>query len=52
MAWSPHDAALLLSSAKDNRTICWDVYTTEVMCELPASSNWNFDVQVGAAGLH
>lgn len=46
MAWSPHDPTLLLSSAKDNRTVCWDVLTADVLCELPASTNWNFDVQV------
>lgn len=45
MAWSDHDPTLLLSSAKDNRTICWDVNTADILCELPASSNWNFDVQ-------
>lgn len=25
MSWCPQDATFLLSSAKDNRTICWDV---------------------------
>ncbi len=25
MSWCPQDASFLLSSAKDNRTICWDV---------------------------
>lgn len=45
MAWSPHDASLLLSSAKDNRTICWDVHSADIVCELPAGSNWDFDVQ-------
>jgi len=49
MAWSPHDPSLLLSSAKDNRTICWDVHSTDIMCELPTrTGNWNFDVQVRA----
>jgi protein transport protein SEC31 len=45
MAWSPHDSSLLLSSGKDNRTICWDVQSGDIVCEL-ASANWNFDVQV------
>ncbi|GFH08887.1 WD_REPEATS_REGION domain-containing protein, partial [Haematococcus lacustris] len=45
MAWSPHDSSLLLSSAKDNRNICWDVHSTDILCELPPSNNWNFDVQ-------
>jgi len=36
-----------MSCAKDNRTICWDVHSTDIMCELPAHpGNWNFDVQV------
>ncbi|KAG1669386.1 hypothetical protein FOA52_004037 [Chlamydomonas sp. UWO 241] len=45
MAWSHHDSALLLSSAKDNRTICWDVHSATPLCELPASANWAHDVQ-------
>eukprot|EP00250_Pteridium_aquilinum_P017180 c23494_g1_i1 orf=196-3657(+) len=45
MAWCPIDSALLLSSAKDYRTVCWDTSSGEIICELPVSSNWNFDVQ-------
>jgi protein transport protein SEC31 len=45
LAWSAHDPSLLLSSAKDSRNICWDVNTTDILCELPASANWNHDVQ-------
>eukprot|EP00798_Chlamydomonas_sp_ICE-L_P021383 gene21383-28331_t len=45
LSWSPHDTSLLLSSGKDNRTICWDVHTTDIMCELSQNKNWNFDVQ-------
>lgn len=48
MAWSPHDSSLLLSSGKDNRTICWDVHSGDIVGEL-SSANWNFDVQVGPA---
>ncbi|EFJ51095.1 hypothetical protein VOLCADRAFT_120559 [Volvox carteri f. nagariensis] len=44
LAWSPHDSSLLLSSGKDNRTICWDVQSGDIVCEL-SSANWNFDVQ-------
>ena len=44
-SWCPNDANLLLSSGKDNRTIVWDPTTAEVLCELPASSRWTFDVQ-------
>ncbi|KAI5061484.1 hypothetical protein GOP47_0023989 [Adiantum capillus-veneris] len=45
MAWCPIDSALLLSSAKDYRTVCWDTSSGEIVCELPVSSNWNFDLQ-------
>ncbi|KAK3253493.1 hypothetical protein CYMTET_37261 [Cymbomonas tetramitiformis] len=45
MAWCPSDTSLLLSCAKDNRTLCWDTNSGEVVAELPPSSNWNFDVQ-------
>jgi len=45
LAWCQADSSLLLSSGKDNRTICWDATSGEPLCELPASSNWNFDVQ-------
>lgn len=44
MSWSGHDAGLLLSSAKDNRTILWDVATGETLGELSAGNNWDFDV--------
>ena len=45
MAWSQADPGLLLTCGKDNRTLCWDTVAGEVLAELPASSNWNFDVQ-------
>lgn len=45
MAWSTYDSSLLLSSGKDNCTICWDVQTADKVCEL-STNNWNFDVQV------
>lgn len=45
MSWCPHDSSLLLSSGKDNRTICWEVTAADSLCELPPGSNWNFDVQ-------
>jgi WD40 repeat protein len=45
MAWCASDPSLLLSCAKDNRTYCWDTTSGEVVAEIPASSNWNFDVQ-------
>ncbi|MEW5306110.1 MAG: hypothetical protein WDW36_008602 [Sanguina aurantia] len=45
LAWSNHDSSLLLSCAKDMRTICWDVQSTEIVCELTNSQNWSFDAQ-------
>ena len=45
LAWSTLDHSLLLSSGKDNRTVCWDTYTGEILCELPSGSNWNFDLK-------
>ncbi|XP_019082805.1 PREDICTED: protein transport protein SEC31 homolog B-like [Camelina sativa] len=44
MEWCPSDSSYLLTCAKDNRTICWDTNTAEIVAELPAGSNWNFDV--------
>lgn len=43
-SWCPNDSNLLLSSAKDNRTLCWDPNAGEILCELPAGQNWTFDV--------
>ncbi|GAB4828035.1 Protein transport protein Sec31B [Ancistrocladus abbreviatus] len=44
MSWCPSNSSYLLSCAKDNRTICWDTVSGEIVCELPAGTNWNFDV--------
>ncbi len=44
MSWSGHDAGLLLSSAKDHRTVLWDVASGEVLGEVPAGDSWDFDV--------
>nr|XP_043610612.1 protein transport protein SEC31 homolog B-like isoform X2 [Erigeron canadensis] len=44
MSWCPHDSSYLLTCAKDNRTICWDTNSAEIVSELPAGTNWNFDV--------
>jgi protein transport protein SEC31 len=40
MAWSTVDTSLLLTCGKDNRTLCWDAPSGEVVAELPASTNW------------
>lgn len=45
MSWCPSDSLFLLTCAKDNRTLCWDTGSGEIVCELPAGANWNFDVQ-------
>ncbi|XP_010269720.1 PREDICTED: protein transport protein SEC31 homolog B-like [Nelumbo nucifera] len=44
MSWCPNDSSYLLTCAKDNRTICWDTFTGEIISELPAGTNWNFDI--------
>ena len=45
ISWCPFDAAMLLTCAKDNRTLCWNPSTGQILCELPSSTNWNFDVR-------
>ncbi|XP_062409794.1 protein transport protein Sec31A isoform X2 [Sardina pilchardus] len=45
IAWSRADPELLLSCGKDNRILCWDPNTAEVLYELPTSSQWCFDIQ-------
>lgn len=46
VSWCPMDNDLLLSCGKDNKTLCWDVKSGEVLCEVDiGSESWNFDVQ-------
>ncbi|XP_064175110.1 protein transport protein Sec31A isoform X1 [Anguilla rostrata] len=45
ISWSQADPELLLSSAKDNRILCWNPGTGEVIYELPTTNQWCFDVQ-------
>ncbi|KAJ2742257.1 protein transport protein S31 [Coemansia sp. BCRC 34301] len=45
LSWCRKDAGLLLSSGKDNRTLCWNPSSGEIVGELPPSSNWVYDVQ-------
>ncbi|KAG0569564.1 hypothetical protein M758_6G095900 [Ceratodon purpureus] len=45
MAWCPCDSSFLLTCSKDNQTLCWDTASGEILCEVPAGNNWNFDVQ-------
>ncbi|CAJ1934243.1 unnamed protein product [Sphenostylis stenocarpa] len=44
MSWCPNDSSYLLTCGKDSRTICWDMISGEIAYELPAGTNWNFDV--------
>ncbi|KAG9345956.1 hypothetical protein JZ751_007771 [Albula glossodonta] len=45
ISWSQADPDLLLSSAKDNRILCWNPNTGEVIYELPTTNQWCFNVQ-------
>ncbi|XP_066519357.1 protein transport protein Sec31A isoform X2 [Hoplias malabaricus] len=45
VSWSQADPDLLLSSAKDNRILCWNPNTAQVTYELPTANQWCFDVQ-------
>eukprot|EP01098_Paradermamoeba_levis_P009612 TRINITY_DN401_c0_g1_i17.p1 TRINITY_DN401_c0_g1~~TRINITY_DN401_c0_g1_i17.p1 ORF type:complete len:1043 (-),score=409.51 TRINITY_DN401_c0_g1_i17:35-3106(-) len=45
ISWCPFDTSLLLSCAKDNRTVCWNVTSGEILSEVERTTNWNFDVQ-------
>ncbi|KAM6066676.1 protein transport protein Sec31B isoform 2-T2 [Chlamydotis macqueenii] len=45
VSWCQADPELLLSSAKDNRILCWNPSVGEVIYELPIRSQWCFDVQ-------
>ncbi|KAM9379533.1 protein transport protein Sec31B [Phaethornis superciliosus] len=45
LSWCQADPELLLSSAKDNRILCWNPSVGEVVYELPIQSQWCFDVQ-------
>ncbi|TPX44564.1 hypothetical protein SeLEV6574_g04428 [Synchytrium endobioticum] len=45
VSWCPRDSDLLMSSAKDNRTLVWNPSTGDVIGELEQSANWGFDLQ-------
>ncbi|KAJ1728453.1 protein transport protein S31, partial [Coemansia sp. Benny D160-2] len=45
LSWCRKDPGLLLSSGKDNRTICWNPQSGEIIGELPPANNWVYDVQ-------
>ncbi|KAL0755130.1 hypothetical protein Bca101_092798 [Brassica carinata] len=44
MEWCPSDSLYLLTCARDNRTICWNTKTGQIVAELPTTNNSNFDV--------
>jgi protein transport protein SEC31 len=45
LAWCAQDPDLLLSSGKDNRTICWNPQTGENYGEFPIVTNWTFQTR-------
>ncbi|KAF8631103.1 hypothetical protein AX17_005148 [Amanita inopinata Kibby_2008] len=44
LSWCKKDADLLLSCGKDNRALCWNPQTSEIIGELPSANNWAFQV--------
>lgn len=45
LSWCSQDNSLLLSSGKDNRTICWNTTTGQPFGEFPIVSNWTFSTK-------
>ncbi|OAX38742.1 hypothetical protein K503DRAFT_137102 [Rhizopogon vinicolor AM-OR11-026] len=45
LSWCKQDADLLLSCGKDNRALCWNPQTSEIIGELPSAGNWGFQVE-------
>ncbi|PCH44664.1 hypothetical protein WOLCODRAFT_26929 [Wolfiporia cocos MD-104 SS10] len=45
LSWCKQDPDLLLSCGKDNRALCWNPQTSEIVGELPSADNWAFQVQ-------
>ena len=45
LSWCSQDSDLLLSSGKDNRTICWNPQTGERLGEFPELTNWTFQTR-------
>ncbi|KAF3914246.1 hypothetical protein AA313_de0205382 [Arthrobotrys entomopaga] len=43
--WCKQDPDILLSSGKDNRTICWNPNSGEVLGEFPIGTNWMFQTR-------
>ncbi|OXV11433.1 hypothetical protein Egran_00807 [Elaphomyces granulatus] len=45
LSWCAQDPDLLLSSGKDNRTVCWNPQTGEPYGEFPIVTNWTFQTR-------
>ncbi|KAK0467509.1 WD40-repeat-containing domain protein [Armillaria novae-zelandiae] len=45
LSWCKQDADMLLSCGKDNRVLCWNPQTSEIIGELPSVSKSAFDVK-------
>ncbi|KAF8520885.1 hypothetical protein BU17DRAFT_46119 [Hysterangium stoloniferum] len=45
LSWCKQDPDLLLSCGKDNRVLCWNPQSSEIIAELPPANNWAFQVQ-------
>lgn len=45
LSWCNQDPDLLLSSGKDNRTLCWNPQTGQALGEFPVVTNWTFQTR-------
>ena len=45
ISWCTQDPTLLITTAKDYRTIVWDMAAGQPYSEAPTGTNWSFDVQ-------
>ncbi|GES57177.1 protein transport protein [Aspergillus terreus] len=45
LSWCTQDPDLLLSSGKDNRTLCWNPQTGYAYGEFPVVTNWTFQTR-------
>ncbi|RAK85881.1 WD40 repeat-like protein [Aspergillus costaricaensis CBS 115574] len=45
LSWCAQDPDLLLSSGKDNRTMCWNPQTGHAYGEFPVVTNWTFQTR-------
>lgn len=45
IAWCPQDSDLFLSCGKDNRSICWNPHTAQILGEFAILTNWAFQIR-------